>query len=165
MANEEVDCALQAYTDRAATLADALNRYAASIRDACALLGVDLASLDLDTDAEPARLALRLSAAPDLRVGWNLALGWFHAPARAHGEPKGEAHPITYRVGAETDPADLVPDPEDVAAWLVILAGGDRSGHPEPPGRPAPDDPGLLAQLARHAGYGPPGSTDIAPSM
>jgi hypothetical protein len=156
--NKQVDDALQAYTDRAVTLADALNRYARSIQDACTLIGVDLASIDLDTDAEPARLVLRLSAAPDLQVEWNLVLGWFHAPAPVPGEPKGQPHQITYRVGAETDPADLVPDPEDVAAWLVILATGDRSGHPEPPERPAPDDLGLLAQLARH-GHAPPGST------
>jgi hypothetical protein len=162
--NKEVDEALQAYTDRAVGLADALDRYASSIRDACALMGVDLASIDLDTDAEPARLALRLSAAPDLHVEWNLELGWFYAPAHGSGEPKGQAHRITYRAGAETDPADLVPDPEDVAAWLVVLTGGDRSGHPEPPVRTTPDDPGLLAQLARHGGHAPPGSTETEAS-
>lgn len=164
MDNREVDEALRAYTEGEVTLVDAVNGYAESVQQAADVLGIELAGLDIDTVAEPARLLLRLAADPGLRIEWNLALGWLHTPIPTAGLALGEPHEITYRAGDEGDAANLAPDADVVAAWLAVLATGDRSGHQEPPERPAPDDPGLLAQLATHARRrGLPGasSTDV----
>lgn len=146
-----VDEALRAYAEGKTTLVDAVHGYAASVREAADVLGIELAGLDIDTAADPARLVLSLGVAPELRIEWNLALGWFHTPAPTAGLGLGEPHEITYRAGDERDAANLVPDADVVAAWLDVLAAGDRSGHQEPPKRPAPDDRNLLAQLASQA--------------
>lgn len=158
MDHQALDDALRVFTDPEVTLADAVLGYARSMQQAAALVGVELAAVDVDTDT--VRVVLRLRAAPDLQVHWNPVLGWIHQRAPSVGEDTGEPHQITYRVGAENDAASLVPDPDVVAGWLAALADGERGGHREPPERATPDDPALLAALAAHGRPGGmPGTT------
>lgn len=109
--------------------------YASAVQQAAHVLGVPVTHVRVDP--EVAAIILGIRSHPMVQVRWAPAVGWHWCSERESSR---------YRV-READAVDIVPAAETVAAWLGVLAAGDRSGHPEPPEEPAPDDAALVGLL------------------
>nr|WP_310278503.1 DUF6292 family protein [Haloactinomyces albus] len=143
---EVLNESLLAHTGRKLGLREATEGYAQDIRATAEELAVALAEVDVADDG--GRISVRLVVQPELTVGWTPTVGWY-----LDTEDGNRA----YRVTREADSAGVVPAPDTVAAWLSVLAAGDRSGHAESPEELSADDPALLELLATH-GAGHPSS-------
>lgn len=134
---------LLAHTGDKLGLRDAAEGYCQAVRAAATAIAVALSESDVADDG--AHVSVRLATQPELAVEWTPAVGWY-----LDTEDGNRA----YRVAQEADAAGVVPDPDTVAAWLAVLASGDRSGHAESPEWLSADDPALLELLAtRGAGH------------
>lgn len=120
-----LDERLRTYTQGHMGLALVLSGYLDEVRHAASVLGVELQNTRFDQAR--ARIEIGLVEAPDLLVYWTPLRGW----AFEHGDQGSWV--ASYRVGSETDVASAVPDAGVVAAWLRVLANGDRVGHGDPP--------------------------------
>ncbi|RCW45819.1 hypothetical protein DFQ14_102120 [Halopolyspora algeriensis] len=139
---------LLAHTAGKLGLRDAAEGYAQAVHEAAEAVGVALAGVDVAGDGT--RISVRPATQPELTVEWVPAAGWY-----LNTEDGSRA----YRVTREADAAGVIPAPDTVAAWLSVLAAGDRSGHAEPPEEPTADDPALLELLVtRGAGHSSSGS-------
>lgn len=140
---ESLNSALLAHTDGELSLQQVASRYLADVRRMADVVGVGLAACEESEDGKGLRLTL--DDDPELVVTWKPDVGWAH---NGHSEL-----PVVYRVSQEADAAGMVPAPDVIAAWLLTLADGDRSGHEHPPEEWSPHDPALLDLLAT-AGQG-----------
>ena len=122
-----LNTALVARTGQKYGLREVVEAYARAVADAADVLEVSLAGSEIRGDS--GGISLWLAEQPALAVGWTPATGWYWDTAEAGR---------VYRVTSEADAAGLVPSPETVAAWLRVIADGDRSGHTHPPEEPAP---------------------------
>ena len=124
--------ALLARTDHKDGLREVVEAYSRAVEDTARVLEVSVASSEISGDS--GGISLRLVDQPALAVGWTPATGWcWHTDAGR-----------IYRVTSEADAAGIVPSPETAAAWLRVVAGGDRSGHTHPPEELAAEDEALL---------------------
>lgn len=139
---------LLAHTGHKLGLREAAEGYAQAVEEAANALGRTLAGVDVADDG--AWISVRPVAQPELTVTWTPVVGWYL---------DAEDGRRAYRVTREADAAGMIPAPDTVAAWLSVLAAGDRSGHVEPPEELTADDPALLDLLVTHgAGYSSSGS-------
>ena len=137
-----LDEALLARTDGQVGLQQVVAAYSQAVRDSARVLDLPLSALD--TDGAAGRISIQLPEQP-LAVVWTPATGWWWGPG--DGSRK-------YRVTSEADAAGIVPSPETVAAWLQVVAAGDRSGHVDPPEELAAEDGALLDLLVSYGtGY------------
>lgn len=124
-------------------LREVVESYSRAVEDAAGVLDLELASSEISGDS--GGLALRLADQPALAVGWTPATGWYWDT-----DDEGRV----YRVTSEADAAGIVPSPETVAAWLRVVAAGDRSGHTHPPEELTTEDEALLDLLITYGtGY------------
>lgn len=140
---DSLNSALLVRTDGELGLEQVASRYLADVRRMAEVIGVGLAASGETEDGKGVRLTL--DEDPDLVVTWQPDVGWAH---NGHSELSA-----VYRVSEEAGAAGMVPAPEIIAAWLLALADGDRSGHENPPEEWSPQDPALLELLAT-AGQG-----------
>lgn len=111
--------------------------YASAVQQAARVVGVAVTHVRVDADT--AAIILVIQEPPAVLVRWTPAAG-------SHWCGEGEAS--RYRV-READAVDIVPAAETVAAWLGVLAAGDRSGSPRTARGTRPGRCGLGAYVAR----------------
>lgn len=115
---------------------DAMAGYLDDVRTAARAMEIELDTARLDRQRMTVEIVV--SGAPEISVEWTPYLGWsFSEEGRRY-----------YRVGQEADAASLLPDPDEAAGWLGVLATGDRTGHVEQPMPLDPDDDALVERLA-----------------
>lgn len=128
--------ALLARTGGQIGLGGVVEAYSRAIGDAARILDLPLSGVEVD--GRSGRIAIRLPEQPALAVSWTPATGWWW---------DAENGDRMYRVTNEADAAGVVPSPETVAAWLQVVATGDRSGHSRPPDELTAEDGALLDLL------------------
>lgn len=136
MTYEPLDAEVRSRSNGRLTMADTVNGYLEDVRHAAGIMQVEFDSANIDQQRAVVELAL--AGAPDVRVNWSPYLGWCFA---------GDDGVWLYRVGIEGDVASLVPDPDEVAGWLRVLASGERTGHQDPPAPLESHDEALIDRL------------------
>ncbi|MBA8824809.1 hypothetical protein FHX42_002156 [Saccharopolyspora lacisalsi] len=137
-----LDTQLRQHSRNTFGLDTALSGYLEAIRRATNVLELELTSAS--ANHVDGRIELTLRAAPNVNIEWTPHRGWVLV---CPGDPQR----YYYRVGSEADAASVMPDPETVASWLLLVSEGNRDGHHE---SPEPLDPGDNALLDRMYTFG-----------
>lgn len=138
-----LDEALLARTGGRIGLERVARTYSRAVGDAARVLDLSLSEVAVDRDS--GRIAIRLPEQPALVISWTPESGWWWA---------ADDGTRMYRVTSEADAAGVVPSPDTVAAWLRVVATGDRSGHADPPEELNAEDEALLDLLVTYGtGY------------
>ncbi len=136
MTYESLDVEVRSRSNGRLTMADTVTGYLEDVRHAAGIMQVEFDAANVDQQRAVVELAM--TGVPDVRVNWSPYLGWCFA---------GGDGVWLYRVGVESDAASLVPDPDEVAGWLRVLAAGERTGHHDPPTPLDPHDEALIDRL------------------
>lgn len=131
-----LDGCLRGHTAGLMGLADAASGYLTAVRRATSVLGISLDGARLDLELMSIEIAL--VDAPELLIRWTPSTGWIYTDGRS--APR-------YRVTSKSA-TSTVPDADNVAAWLGVLARGHRPGHRGAPQEPALENRALIDRLA-----------------
>lgn len=131
-----LDGCLRGHTAGLMGLDDAASGYLDAVSRATSVLGIPLDSARLDP--ELISIEITLVDVPELLIRWSPSTGWIYTDGR--GAPR-------YRVTSKSA-TSTVPDADNVAAWIGVLARGHRPGHHGTPHEPALENRALVDRLA-----------------
>jgi hypothetical protein len=140
MPDDSLDTLLRRRTNDGIGLASAVSGYLDEVRRMAAVAGVELDTARYDRSRT--RIEIVPAAAPDILVRWTPDVGWSFSYSDDQGERR-----VYYRVGRETDAASIIPDADNVGAWLAVLVDGNRDGHTDQPEPLHPQDEALIERL------------------
>lgn len=135
MSRDLLEVRVRDRTDGRIGAVDAMAGYLDNVRQAARAMEIELDTARLDRQRMTIEIAV--SEAPEISVEWTPYLGWSFS---------GEGGRY-FRVGREADAASLLPDPDEAAGWLGVLATGDRTGHAEQPMPLDPEDDTVIERL------------------